>query len=165
MQVELDDILVDDDLDVLGDLSVAGRFLGPLDFSAAGLVTFPTAAFNVSLGGTATYVRRGGVYMKIGRLVDFAFNLKVNVLGSGAGSLVSGLPFVEASGLGQDIPVTIGNYAGIASSLYMLKGVIVAGTSTIQLWGAGGATNTLVQPSVFQNNAEIWVSGRYMAAT
>lgn len=121
--------------------------------------------FTPSLGGSTTYTSRSGSATKIGRQIDFDITIVVNAIGTGSTSLISGLPYPEGSGTGHDVSVSVGYFDSIGSSLIILKAVVVSGSSTVQLWGAGGATPSLTIPSVFKDSATVRVFGRYYAAS
>jgi hypothetical protein len=74
-----------------------------------------------TVGGNATYIARAGTYVKIGRLVYIDYLLRVNILGTGSTSVISGLPFTAGAG---SVPRSAGSLsyaAALAQSVYSIS--------------------------------------------
>lgn len=87
-----------------------------------------------SVGGTATYdVANGGTYTKIGRQVTIIGQLWITAIGTGATSVVSGLPFPVAAG--QSPAFSIGYWANLAVSTIYFGGYCIPSSSTLNFTG------------------------------
>lgn len=164
--VRFDDLTLDDDLVVGGDAAITGGLTITGTLTANGSAVFPTSTWTPSIGGSATYSSQVGRYIKIGRMVYFTGNLAVTSLGTGSVDTISGLPYAEGSGLGQDVAISVAFFSGVATNVTTLFGVIVTGTSTIKFYALTAAGATTAGPAnLFQNSALIRFSGCYMAAS
>jgi hypothetical protein len=112
------------------------------------------------VGGTATYIAQSGTYVKIGRFVYVDFLLRINAIGTGSSTIMTGLPFVAGSGNSPRSSGSIAYAAAIASNVYSLS--INADGNGIQFEAFTSLTNgTVDNISVWQNNAYIIGSATY----
>lgn len=118
---------------------------------------YEEGAWTPSVGGTATYTTQTGTYTKIGRLVFFRCSLTINVLGSGATSAISGLPFAAAASITS---CSIGFFTGIALSVVSLNAYI-NGSSIILSGLTAGATSITDNLAAMGNSTRIEISGAY----
>jgi hypothetical protein len=65
-----------------------------------------------SVGGTATYTRQSGTYVKVGQIVNISFDLIINVIGTGSTSSISGAPFQTLAS------VSMARYGGPGTSFF-----------------------------------------------
>jgi hypothetical protein len=111
-----------------------------------------------SIGGTATYTLQTGTYTKIGRHVHVFCDLRVNVIGTGSTSVISGLPFTAA----RREAVAIGTFASLTASVYWIGGYIPATTTTMQIIGTTAAATGSTDPlAVLQNGSIIIFSAEF----
>jgi hypothetical protein len=112
------------------------------------------------VGGTATYIAQSGTYVKIGKFVYVDFLLRINTIGTGSSTIMTGLPFVAGSGNSPRSSGSIAYAAAIASNVYSLS--INADGNGIQFEAFTSLTNgTVDNISVWQNNAYIIGSATY----
>lgn len=105
-----------------------------------------------SLGGTATYLTQVGRYVKIGRSVTVSFRLRVNSIGTGSTTTISGLPFTTPADTGY---AAIGYFASSATNVVYLS-VYSNNSTSIVLESATAATSGLSGGNaIFQNNTEV----------
>jgi len=114
-----------------------------------------------SLGGTTTYTRQNGQYVKIGSVVTVWFDLIVSTIGTGSTSQISGLPFacggtIDGKGGG------IGFFSNLALSVMFLCGRVDVGNTTIQIGGYTAVTVTLSSSiAIFGNGARMVATVTY----
>lgn len=109
-----------------------------------------------SLGGTATYNSRTGVYTKIGRLVVAHCNIDVNTIGSGSSYLISGLPFTAAASTAG----SVGRWSNAASNAVFM-GCYATGTNVNMTATDASGANLNTIPNVFGNGTIIWLTVSY----
>jgi len=103
-----------------------------------------------SLGGNTTYNTQSGTYTKIGRQVTVRGQVNVNTIGTGSTTIISGLPFTTA-----------GNFHGTgywglaANNLVYLVLQTVSSDTTIQIYDATAATDTLGTTAVFKDSTNV----------
>lgn len=83
------------------------------------LADYEEGTWTPSLGGTATYTDREGLYTKIGNVVTCYGTLTVNVLGTGV-QTISGLPFTSANTVGFQTGYS-SYFAGLATNVYFVS--------------------------------------------
>lgn len=112
-----------------------------------------------SLGGTATYDSRHGVYTKIGRMVHIKGQIAVNTIGTGSTTTISGLPFTASA---FDFPGSVGYFDDLATSVTWLTVKVLGSTSTLRFMGVTAAAAATTDPvTVFQNGTDIQFSAVY----
>lgn len=112
-----------------------------------------------SVGGNATYTVQTGSYTRFGRLVFIRFSLTINVLGTGSGTTVSGLPFPSIAGYN---PLSISGQAGLAASFVSVTAGVDSAASTVSFNTRTGASASEAFSSViFINGSIISVAGCY----
>lgn len=122
------------------------------------LTTYTESTWTPSLGGNTTYTIQIGTYTKVGRIVTGQVRLKVNALGTGSASTISGLPF--AVGTDDLYAGSVGFWTGL-SGTYVYVGCYVHGTTLI-FTGATAATAGLTAPAgIFGNGADIMTTFTY----
>ena len=121
--------------------------------AANALDDYEEGTWTPSLGGNTTYLGQVGTYTKIGRQVTINFYLGVNVLGTGSGSDISGLPFTAFStsrgggGLAFSVSPS-SNYASMNPLVNPGTATVIFVTSTILGVWADNST-------VFADNTQI----------
>lgn len=110
-----------------------------------------------SIGGTATYTTQQGFYTKIGNLVCQSFNLRINVLGTGSTTTITGMPFTPAHPSNG-----AANYTTSATNITTL--VSNHNGSSIFLVSATAAAASLNQNAIFQANAIVSATNTYTTA-
>lgn len=153
---------------VTGLLDISGGTSGQIKFPATQnassdantLDDYEEGTWTPSLGGNTTYNNQIGTYTKVGRLVTINMFLNINAIGTGSATTVSGLPFAAMASTTRSL--TPGAFTTIATSVTWLGAVIASGASTISFTcltaAAASITNT---PNVFQNSAQVSLSGSY----
>jgi hypothetical protein len=112
------------------------------------------------VGGNATYISQAGTYVKIGRFVYVDFLLRINAIGTGSSTIMTGLPFVAGSGNSPRSSGSIAYAAALASNVYSLS--INADGNGIQFEAFTGLSNgTVDNIAVWQNSAYIIGSATY----
>lgn len=118
-----------------------------------------------SLGGTATYTTRAGVYVKIGRLVWIRFTIRVNSIGTGSGTgAISGLPFTSAA-YGSAIrgaALSVCWFDTLSSNQIFVSCGVNDSASTLQCTAIAAAGTAMSAASgLFTNGTAIEVAGCY----
>jgi hypothetical protein len=112
------------------------------------------------VGGTATYFSQAGTYVKIGRFVYVDFLLRINNIGTGSSTIMTGLPFVAGSGQSPRSSGSIAYAAALATSVYSLS--VNADGNGIQFEAFTSlATGTVDNVAVWGNSAYIIGSATY----
>jgi hypothetical protein len=135
-----------------------------IDFSATGqaagmtselLDDYEEGTWTPAVGGTATYTTQTGHYTKVGRLVTVSFTLKVNVLGTGSTTQISGLPFSTTVGIAATSSAMYFD-GPIASSIVNLVGTPTgAGDAVITLYANTAAANAVASVAIFGDDARV----------
>jgi len=113
-----------------------------------------------SLGGTTTYGSQSGTYTKVGRLVFIRGILVITAIGTGSTTVISGLPFTNASG--QVSPVSVGSFFTSATAVASFFARISNGGSTIDVGSLVVAGTTEGSSAIFTNNTQLQFSGCYI---
>lgn len=115
-----------------------------------------------SIGGNATYTIQRGKYTKIGNVVFIVCNLKINSIGSGSTSLITGLPFQVSTAPG-DYSLAVSYTADLLLNVMYICARAEDNTSQISFSTliATGDTITLTT-AVFKNSTEVRFSGFYI---
>ena len=118
-----------------------------------------------SVGGTATYNNRTGVYTKVGRIVTISFDIGIGTLGTGSVNTLSGLPFAQGPAVVRS-GITVAYYANLAVSVIYMVGV-VDGQATSIFFSSSAASSATITDSIslFGNNTRVIGSGTYITAT
>jgi hypothetical protein len=117
-----------------------------------------------SVGGTATYISRGGTYTKVGRVVNVQFEVHVNAIGTGNTLDISGLPFASGS-VGNGQAGSVGFFSGAANNIVFLTLRLDQGASNIALASLTAAgTGLTTGVAFFANNTRILGSMTYQAS-
>jgi hypothetical protein len=98
-------------------------------------------------GGTTTYTTRVGTYRKIGSQVTCWFDVQINSVGSGSGTL-TGLPFANnasVAGCGG-----VGYFANLVSNFVMINPIVPGNGTSVTFETATAATDTI------GDNQNIW---------
>jgi hypothetical protein len=121
-----------------------------------------------TLGGTSTYTKQVGEYVKVGQSVIYAGAISVGSIGTGSATgAISGLPFTAAN-----IDVNAGKagavsyFNALATSIASLGIYVDNAGTTLQTTtvAAGGATSTGTA-SIFQNSSKIDFAGSYKSSS
>jgi hypothetical protein len=123
--------------------------------AANALDDYEEGVWTPAVGGTATYTTQTGHYTKIGRLVTVSFTLKVNVLGTGSTTQISGLPFSTTVGIAATSSAMYFD-GPIASSIVNLVGTPTgAGDAVIALYANTAAANAVASVAIFGDGARV----------
>ena len=138
-----------DDLNVYGTLDVG---------AITGMSGWQSYTPSITGGGTATYSIRTGSYQKIGKMVMFSIELKVNSAGSGGTTIQIGLP----STVGVENQVCVGYNNSFTTFLTgATTGLMNSGGNTTFALDKNGV---LLTRAHFATNALLRLTGWYMEA-
>ena len=154
---------------VLGTSGNGISFAATSDTSAGSMANelfddYEEGTWTPTLGGNASYTGQTGRYTKIGRYVQADFDVTVNVLGTGSGSILQGLPFtVENSGGVFSGHVSF--YTTLAANVMSLDCYAIANTDDIYFTGHTSASGNIGNNlTIFQNSARVLGTVHYFAA-
>jgi hypothetical protein len=118
-----------------------------------------------SVGGTATYqAGNGGRYVKVGNAVAITFQIAINVIGTGSGATISGLPFATGN-YGFVQSVSISYFASLTGNCYSLGMYMNNNASTMNFVSTSSLTNTVNNgPALLGNNSVVYGSITYLTA-
>jgi hypothetical protein len=114
-----------------------------------------------SVGGTATYTTQLGTYTRIGKQVTVHGKLKINVMGTGTGFSVEGLPFTSANN-GVSASVPIHSWSGLATTPVYAVGYIPPAATTIFLNAITAGSSDTGLLTIQTSGSEIQFSGTYI---
>jgi len=121
-----------------------------------------------SLGGTTTYAKRVGEYVKVGQSVIYAGAISVTSIGTGSATgAISGLPFTASNiDVNAGKAGTVSFFNSLATSIASLGIYVDNAGTTLQTTtvAAGGATSTGTA-SIFQNSSKIDFAGSYKSSS
>jgi hypothetical protein len=103
-----------------------------------------------SLGGDTTYNGQTGTYTKVGRMVVARGNVNVATIGTGSTRIISGLPFTTATIFGVQV-----GYWGLTANNFVFVGGFSNASTTVDLYTATSATNSLGTTGVFGNGTNV----------
>jgi hypothetical protein len=114
-----------------------------------------------SVGGNASYDETPvGKYVKVGKLVHITGKIRINAIGTGSTTILSGLPFANHSD--TQATVNINYFAGIAISTISLAGYIEVGESVINFSGLASSATTMGSGlAIFGSGADLYFSASY----
>ena len=132
-----------------------GVYLGGTG-SANKLDDYEEGTWTPTLGGNTTYYASIGHYTKVGRAVTIHFDIRVNAIGSGSASLLSGLPFASHS-ISAPQSASISYFETIATACVFLGAYVADNTSTMQFLGGNSSATTISRNAfdVFGNGSRI----------
>jgi hypothetical protein len=135
-----------------------------INFGGANLSAYIEGTWTPNITGTATYTTQVGTYTKVGRLVTVHGHLKINVLGTGVGYEIAGLPFLSAND-GIQSSITINQWSGLATTPVYAVGYVYANSQIILLNAITAANATLGILTILTGGSEVYFSGSYLSAT
>ena len=150
---------------------------GLIDTGANGQIKFPATqnpssdantlddyekgTWTPSVGGTATYTTQNGKYIKVGGCVSYTYDVKINAIGSGATTFLTGLPFTSnATHYGISSVVYFGS---AASSLTWLGGHITPSGTQLNFDTQTAAGVSSGFAAVWGNGTEVIGGGLYFS--
>jgi len=121
-----------------------------------------------TLGGTSTYSKQVGEYVKVGQSVIYAGAMSVSSIGTGSATgAISGLPFAASNiDVNRGKAGSVCFFDSLAASVASLGIYIDNAGTTLQTTtaAAGGATATGTA-SIFQNSSKIDFAGSYKSSS
>ena len=118
-----------------------------------------------SVGGTATYgAANGGIYTKIGRVVNVSGIIEITLLGTGSGTTISNLPFTVAAGTYPGNG-SVGYFNAIAQSVVSFGPSANPNATTLNFRSLTAAASSQGNGNVIGNSARIDFSLTYITAT
>ena len=126
------------------------------------LADYEEGTWTPSVGGTATYTARSGIYTKIGNQVSVSCDITINLLGTGSTTLLSGLPFTSKSSQYQ--AGSVNYFSGIASTVLYLGVATDLNSTDFSFFynNTAGTTFTGFTPAIFANGARVIFSVTYL---
>jgi hypothetical protein len=141
-----------------------------IDFSADGNATGMTSevlddyeegTWTPSLGGTATYSRQVGEYVKVGNKVTVSWDIEVTLIGTGHTSIMSGIPFPAKTAINN--AATVGYFTNLATSAIALYLRLDGGISNVNNATQESSDATVSSgTSIYGNNTRIIASMTYI---
>jgi hypothetical protein len=131
------------------------------DPSAAGMTSellddYEEGTWTPSVGGTATYFSQTGKYTKIGNMVSIYCLMRINAIGTGSTTTISGLPFTSGQRGGGGMTY----WAGLSQAVDFLYPI--ADNTTVSFLGATAASaNPGDGIAIFQGGAYVIFSATY----
>ena len=116
-----------------------------------------------TVGGTATYTTASGTYTKVGKLVHCIFEIQINVIGTGSTSVMSGLPFTNASLIASG---SVSYYSSLATATNFISCYLVNSSTQINFTGNTASASTIGLNSfvIFGNSTRIIGSVTYQTS-
>lgn len=116
-----------------------------------------------TVGGSSTYSKQIGRYIKIGKLVYAVADMDLLLLGTGSTTIISGLPFTSANTTNMGGPVFY--FANLAVNVLFISVYVPPNTATLTFVSAivAGAT-AVASPAIFGDTARIMFHVCYEAA-
>jgi hypothetical protein len=137
--------------------------LTSINFGASDLNKYQEGTWTPNIGGTATYTNQEGHYTRIGNLVTISGRLKINVIGTGVGYLVYGLPFTSANNAMQS-SISINSWLGLTTTPAYAVGSVAPNSTLFLLNAITAGSATLGLLTILTSGSEIYFSGSYTAA-
>jgi hypothetical protein len=109
-----------------------------------------------SVGGTATYFSQTGKYTKIGNMVSIYCLMRINAIGTGSTTTISGLPFTAGQRGGGGMTY----WAGLSQAVAFLY-PIADGTVITFLGATAASANATDGIAIFQGGAYVIFSSTY----
>jgi hypothetical protein len=109
-----------------------------------------------SVGGTATYFSQTGKYTKIGNMVSIFCLMRINAIGTGSTTTISGLPFTAGQRGGGGMTY----WAGLSQAVAFLY-PIADGTGITFLGATAASANATDGIAIFQGGAYVIFSSTY----
>jgi hypothetical protein len=125
---------------------------------------YEEGTWSPSVGGTSTYTIQLGWYVKIGQLVTITFDMQINVIGTGSGTAISGLPFTNVTSGAQNPGGGIAYWSGLAVAVYYL-GTQISGSNITFITSTSAQTGCNNTASIFTSNARVIGTISYRTAT
>jgi len=128
--------------------------------AANALDDYEEGTFTPSVGGNATYNSQIGKYIKIGRSVTIKLEMHINVLGTGAVSTITGIPFASDT----EAPLAVAK-ATNTSAAYGEITARIAGSTLYYMTRQGNVSSQNTNTAIHANNFLIQVSGSYVTGS
>lgn len=124
------------------DIEVSGAGISTQEYTDIILEDLSEGTWTPYVGGTATYITQSGRWLKTGNLVTAWFDLEINLIGTGAVNVISGLPFSSEP---STIPFagSVGYWANMNLSLVHMSCMVPSGVNAVYLYGTTAAAATL----------------------
>lgn len=112
--------------------------------------------------GSASYISQSGVYTKVGRMVTASLRMHINILGTGSGYRIDGLPFAAASGI---YPVGSVAWGNVSTTIVSCSARVVGdGSQSIDLLSSASAGLSQSASPILGNNCTVDVTVSYTTA-
>jgi hypothetical protein len=117
-----------------------------------------------SIGGNATYTASVGRYLKIGKFVYFTADVQINVLGTGSGTTISGLPFTSATATEAERGTACPNlFSSLAATIVFTQARVNTNNTTLTWASMTSGTTSLSDVSILGTGTRIVFAGSYIA--
>jgi hypothetical protein len=125
---------------------------------------YEEGTWSPSVTGTATYNQQLGWYVKVGQLVTISFDMGINVIGTGSGTTISGLPFANVQSGAQNPGGGVSYFSGLAVSVLYLA-TQISGTNIIFITTTAATATCNNTASIFTSSARVIGTLSYRTAT
>ena len=125
---------------------------------------YEEGTWSPSVAGTATYNQQLGWYVKVGQLVTISFDMGINVIGTGSGTTISGLPFANVQSNAQNPGGGVSYFSGLAVSVFYLA-TQISGTNIIFITTTAATATCNNTASIFTSSARVIGTLSYRTAT
>lgn len=115
-----------------------------------------------SIGGTATYSSRSGVYTKVGNIVNISFDITIGTIGTGSQRVINNIPFTVASASSSG--GNVGYWEAAATSIVYITARVDANGTNLVLDANSSATTTVTGVNVFTSGTRVIGTVTYRAA-
>lgn len=135
--------------------------------SANALDDYEEGTWNPGVGGTATYDHQRATYTKVGNIVSVSFDMKINSIGTGSTTTLSGFPFASSSDVASLIYTGSVSYFAQLNISNVFLGLYMQ-TGLSQCFFVGGVSSAITisnnAMAIFRDGARVAGSVTYRTA-
>jgi len=113
-----------------------------------------------TVGGTATYSSRTGIYIKIGNLVWIYGELSISSIGTGQTNNISGLPFGNGGGGTWEATIPVDKSQNLSTSITWMA-LRISGTSLYATTRTAASSSSNVNPAFMTTSTQMQFAGCY----
>jgi hypothetical protein len=121
---------------------------------------YEEGTFTPTLGGTSTYTFQFGNYTKIGNRVYFKIYMEVNVIGTGSGQTISGLPFTCDNTV-TGYSIYVGAFQGLSTARVFMGGRVNGNSTDVAMRTTAAAAVGVAAANIFTSGTTIELGGFY----
>jgi hypothetical protein len=113
-----------------------------------------------TVGGTATYSSRTGIYIKIGNLVWIYGELTISSIGTGQTNNISGLPFGNGGGGTWEATIPVDKSQNLSTSITWMA-LRISGTSLYATTRTAASSSSNINPAFMTTSTLMQFAGCY----